>query len=376
MLGYNEVLRQFGSGKFRDLLRAVCKQGALIAYLDANTSTKVHPNENFARELLELFTMGIGNYTEKDVQEAARAFTGWSIHYGGLGDETPYEKQADIAAHKKMSILNFCFVPAHHDEDSKTILGKTANFTGDEVIDLLASRIETMKFICTKLWVFFAGSQPSPDITAALVSAWKASDGEIRAILKAITERSEYWSEKCVRSIPKSPLDFSVALFRNLGVDPLLFQLLGEPPKEFEPIKEDLRKAGQGILYLMAQQGMTLLFPPNVGGWEWGSGWITANNTIARVNHSSILFWGEDKSRPLTMLLVAKLKGSVNSSAQIVDAVVDVFDADVDPVDRDVLIEACTRAGGIQALAEKDAASNLFASLTKLIFAMPSYQLC
>lgn len=378
MLGYNQILRTRGMGKFRDLLKAVSMHGALVGYLDANTSTKAHPNENFAREMFELFTMGVGNYTEKDVKEAARAFTGWSLHYAGLGDETPYEKQADKAARQGLAMLNFCYVPAFHDDGSKTILGNTGRFTGEDVLDILADRPETARYICTKLWEFFAYSNPEPKVVDSLVAVWKSSDGEVRSVLRALAARPEFWSEKCVQTKPKSPADYTVAMFRAIGIKPILRTMLGTPGGEYEPVKEDLRKAGQGAFYLMAQQGMTLLFPPNVGGWEWGDSWITANNTVSRVNHSGLIFWGEDKDRPIAMLLANRLKteNPVASAADIVDAVADIFDARLGPKDRDVLIEACTKAGGVGALNEKDQAANLFANLTKLMFATPEFQLC
>lgn len=378
MLRYTEILREKGIGKFRDLLTAVSKHGALVGYLDANTSTKIHPNENFAREMFELFTMGVGNYTEQDVKEAARAFTGWSLHYAGLGDETPYEKQADLAARKGMSMLNFCDVPEFHDDGEKAILGKKGRWTGQDVLDLLADRPETGRFICKKLWEFFGYANPEPQVLEALANTWKTTGGDIRSILRVMTERPEFWSDKCVRTLPKCPVDYTVAMFRAIGVRPILRSFRKTGVNEYEPVKEDLRKIAQGAYYLMAQQGMTLLFPPNVGGWEWGGSWITANNSVLRVNHAVMLFWGEDKNRPVAVLMAEHLKtiGKTNTASEIVDAVADVFDASLTSQDRDVLIEVCSKAGAASALNEKDQAANLFANLTKIMFASPSFQLC
>ena len=378
MLGYNEILRTHGAGKFRDLLKAVSMHGALVGYLDANTSTKAHPNENFAREMFELFTMGIGHYSEADVKEAARAFTGWSLHYAGLGDETPYEKQADMAARQGMSMLNFCIVPVFHDFGEKTILGQKGKFTGEQVLEQLADRPETARHICTKLWEFFAYHKPESSVIDALSAVWRQADGEIRAVLRAMVGRPEFWSEKCVRSMPKSPADFTVGMFRAFGIGPILGTMLGTPGGDYEPVKDDIRKAGQAAFYLMSQQGMTLMFPPNVGGWEWGDAWITANNTVLRVNHSQMIFWGEDKNRPIAVLVAGKLKDElkVASAADIVDGVADIFDAKLEPQDRDLLVETCAKAGGVAALTDKDQAANLLASVTKLMFATPGFQLC
>lgn len=378
MLAYNEILRKQGAGKFSDLLFAVSKHGALINYLDNHTSTKSHPNENYAREMLELFTLGMGNYTEQDVKEAARAFTGWAIHYAGIGDETPYERQAEAAARQGMSVFNFCEVPAHHDAGEKSFLGTRGKLTGDDVLKTLADRPETARHICKKLWTFFVYDNPEPVVVDALVGAWKSSSGEIRAVLRAMVARPEFWSEKAVMTMPKSPVDYTVAMFRAMGLQDIVLSLWGSPKDDYEPIKEDVRKAGLGVFYLLSQQGLTLLFPPNVGGWEWGQAWITANNTVARVNHSSVIFFGDDPNRPLAVYLAEKLKseGRAQNSAAIVDAVAAIFDVRLQPLERDLLVEACTKAGGPGNLGSKDGAAAVFGELTKVMFALPSFQLC
>ncbi len=375
MLEYNKILRENGLGRFEDLALKVCKHGAMVSYLDANTSTRVHPNENFAREVFELFTLGIGNYSEQDVKEAARAFTGWSIHYGGLGDETPFEVMADRAAHQKMAVLNFCEVPNLHDEGQKTILGQKGNFDGDQVMKLVSNHPATKRHVCKKLWEFFVYSKPEPAVIDHLVKEWDKSNGEIRAVLLAITKLPEFYSEKAVRSMTKSPVDFTVGLVRCLGLRDILTKFATGSDKDFAPVSDDLRKIGNGIYYLLAQQGMTLLFPPNVGGWEWGTAWINSNNSMLRVRHSDLLFWGEDKNRPVAMLMAKRLENS-QTAGDIVDGIAATFDIDLAKPERDMLIEACTKAGGREALNEKDRAANLFASITKLMIALPRFQLC
>jgi uncharacterized protein (DUF1800 family) len=377
MLGYLNALRTHSGGRFVDLLKAVSKQAGLIGYLDANTSTKLHPNENFAREMFELFTLGEGNYTEKDVKEAARAFTGWSIHYGGIGDETPFEKQAEKAARAGMAVFNFCEVPAIHDDGEKNILGKTGRLTGDDVLDMLAASPKTARFVCKKLWEFFVYESPEPSVLDALVRRWKETDGTIALVCKTMATLPEFWSVKAVMSMPKSPLDFTVGMFRSLGLQDILQTFALTSKEAYEPVKEELRKAGSAVFYLMSQQGMTLLFPPNVGGWEWGKSWITANNTVLRVNHSQMIFWGDDQSRPIAMLVAAKLKasGKANSVEGLVDEIASIFDATLSEADRAVLVEACQAAGGPKSLDEKDQAAHLLASVTRLMFATPTFQL-
>ncbi|MBS1714823.1 MAG: DUF1800 domain-containing protein [Armatimonadetes bacterium] len=378
MLAYLEILRQKGAGRFDDLLRAVSKHGALVTYLDAGTSTRHRPNENYAREMFELFTMGIGTYTEADVREAARAFTGWSVHYSGIGDETPYEKLAERAARQGMAMFNFCDVPAHHDSGPKTILGRKGDFGGDDVLDMLAARPETARHLCGKLWRFFAGTEPDAKTLDGLATVWAASQGDVKAVLRAIARAPAFWSGEVVRQMPKSPVDWTVSLFRAFGLSDTFLLLGGVPTDPYAPVKEDLRKIGAGVFYLMAQQGLTLLFPPSVGGWEWGPAWITANNTVSRVNHAQLLFVGDDPNRYLSVTLAAKFKteDKVSTSEQIVDALADVLDVPLGPEDRTVLSEACTKAGGVKALDDKESASLLFAQLGRLLFALPKAQLC
>ncbi len=378
MLEYTDILRRHGKGKFRDLLRAVTKHAALVSYLDNNTSTKLHPNENLAREMFELFTLGVGNYSEADVKESARALTGWAVHYSGLGDDTPFPEQAERAARQGMSVFNFCVVPAQHDGGTKSILGKKGNLDGDDLLDMLAAMPETASLICRKLWEFFAYKDPEPEVMTALTGTWQATDGDIASVLRTMVGRPEFYSFKAVRTMPKSPLDFTVALFRCLGVSDIFLTLGGIPSDPYEPVKEDLRKIGSGVFYLMSQQGLTLLFPPNVGGWDWGTAWITSNNTVVRVNHAQLLFVGDDPNRFVAVMLGQKLKSEdhVANSGAVIDALADIFDAELTPTDRTLLAQACDRAGGVGAFGDKESASKMLAEVGKLLFAMPGFQLC
>ena len=378
MLGYLEILRGHGGGKFGHLLKSVSKHSALVTYLDNQTSTKSQPNENYAREMLELFTLGMGHYSEKDVKEAARAFTGWSTHYSGIGDETPYEKLAEQAARQGMSLFNFCEVPAHHDNGEKEFLGEKGRLNGDDVVRLIASRPETRQHLCRKLWEWFVAPEPDASVLKSVEDTWRTTDGDIKSVLKTIARHPAFWSTETVRSMPKSPVDFTISMFRALDLRSVFLSMIDPKKDDYEPVAEDVRKAGLGMFYLMSQQGLSLLFPPNVGGWEWGRAWITANNTVARVNHSSVIFWGEDTNRPLAVYLAERIRssGRAGQASNIVDAVAEIFDAVPTPTERDLLIEACTRAGGPSNLGTKDGAAAVFAELSKVMFALPSFQLC
>lgn len=377
MLAYLDVLRSKGRGKFKDLLKAVMTQGAMLLYLDGQTSHRIRPNENLARETFELFTMGEGSgYTEKDIKELARALTGWSMHYMGNFLEEKYEQTKKRADENRMALQNFCYVPALHDEGVKVILGKSANFSGEEALDWIASRPQTAKYICTKLWAYYAYPDPEPKVVEKLMAAWKASDGEIRAVLRAIVNQPEFWSERCVESMPKSPADWIVANFRamDLREDVLKGHVAGASEKAIE---KNLRELAGTIYYLMAQQGMQLLYPPNVAGWNWGAGWLGADTSVKRIKSSDGLFWTGGETRPYAIRTVALLKGKgVTDPASIVDGFLELFDARISPEQKATLVGVCEKRGGMKALENKDQSANLFAGISRALFACPEYQLC
>jgi len=263
MLGYLDVLRKQGRAKFRDLLHGVVKQGALLVYLDNHTSNRIHPNENFARELFELFTLGVGHYTEHDIKESARAFTGWSLHYLGTGMNAKYDQLRDSAARNKLALYNFCIAPAVHDDGVKTVLGKTGRLNGDDVLDLAASHAATSQFICKKLWSWFAYPDPEKAVVDRLAAVWKKSDGDIASVIRAMTEAPEFWSAKCVGQMPKSPLDFTVSMFRVIDAGDTILKARGTPVDEFTPLPAEVRQAGSSLNFpiVVHHHKRVLVFP-------------------------------------------------------------------------------------------------------------------
>jgi uncharacterized protein (DUF1800 family) len=378
MLGYLETIRTLGRGKFQDLLTALFRQGALYTYLDQHTSNRIHPNENFARELMELFTLGEGNYMEKDVLEAARALTGWSVHYLGTGLQYNYETLRAQAAKSKLGLNNACYVPAVHDDTNKTIFGITKNWDVDSLIEHLCNHPQTARFICTKLWEYFAYANPEKVVVDRLAGVWKKTGGDIRSILKAIGTSPEFWSEKCYMQRTKSPMDYTIGLYRSLGLGPIVLQLRGTPTNEFQPIKKEVRDTAGGLYYFMTRQGMSLLLPPNVAGWDWGEAWINPATTVERLNMSNAIFWGGGAARPFAVWLASKLKteDSATTSDKIVDGMADILDIPISEQSRPALVAMCEKHGGPKALENKDQAANLFARLSRAMFAIPDFQLC
>lgn len=378
MLAYMQTLRSNANGNFRTMLKEVSKSAAMVFYLDTHHSTAEHPNENFAREVLELFALGIGNYTEKDIKEAARAFTGWSLHYSDIGGNTPYEKVVEECARKGKSPLSFCEVPSLHDNAPKTILGKTANFNGDQTLDLLCDHPACAKFITKKLASWFIEGPISDSLQNKLASVFVSSGMEIKPVLLEIAHSDEFWDAKQIRKRAKSPADYYVPMFRQLAIQPILLQLRGEVKDVFKPMRPEVRGSGDGLLFLMSREGLLLLYPPNVGGWNWGNAWITTANMTARIQFPLTIFQGDDKNRPIAQYLAQKLYTDFrpDTPEKLVESMLQVFDGEIPGLKRELLVKACTDAGGVKALGDKETASKLITDVMKLLVASPEYQTC
>ena len=235
-----DVIRRNALGKFGDLLKEVSKSAAMINFLNNNQNRKDHPNENFAREVMELFTMGRGNYTENDIKEAARAFTGWGANAKG----------------------EFVFRKFYHDAGSKTVLGKSGNFDGDNVLDILLEQKQTAKYITTKLYRYFVNEQPDPDKIELLSKRFYQSGYDISALMEDIFTSDWFYSEKNIGGRIKSPVELIVGIRRVL-------------PMELE--NEEVQLLVQRLL------GQILFYPPNVAGWPGGKSWIDSSSLMFRL---------------------------------------------------------------------------------------------
>jgi uncharacterized protein (DUF1800 family) len=237
----NELFRAQATGNFRSLLIAVAKDPAMLAYLDAGVNVKGAPNENFAREIMELFTMGVGNYAELDIREAARAFTGWN--YQGV---------------------KFVINPALHDNDPKTVLGRTGNFDGEQVIDLILAQPVTAEFVAGKIYQYFVREDLSPALRARLGRVLRDSHYEIAPFLETIFLSRDFYSDASVATRIKPPVELVISTYRKMGMK----EVPGIP--DFNDLTDAM--------------GQKLLFPPNVAGWAQGRSWITPGLLLLRGN--------------------------------------------------------------------------------------------
>ncbi len=240
MLGQNQLFRAQGAGKFVDLLIAVSKDPAMLHWLDGETNVKGHPNENWSREVMELFTLGIGNYTEQDVREGARASTGWTLSYDGQVN----------------------FEPKRFDDGTKTILGQTGAFNLDDFSRMLAGKPQTAKYVSSKLFRWIVGDDATDGDLAPMLDAWNATGGEIRSVLRALFTSDAFTPERAANAHIKNPAAWTVGAVRGLEAD----------------------VTGEQIDQMLQMQGMRLFYPPSVGGWPNGPAWISPSNQVLRFN--------------------------------------------------------------------------------------------
>ncbi|MGC4101398.1 DUF1800 domain-containing protein [Ferruginibacter sp.] len=241
-----QVVRENALGNFKDLLREVSKSGAMLSFLNNQQNKKKHPNENFAREVMELFTMGRGNYTETDVKEAARAFTGWGFNLKG----------------------EFEFRKFQHDDDSKTVLGKTGRFDGDDVLDILLEQKQTAKYITKKIYRYFVNDQVDDAKVEWLAGRFYQSGYDIKKLMEDIFTSDWFYEEKNVGTKIKSPVELLAGIRRLM-------------PMEMEN--------DQAQLLFQKTLGQILFYPPNVAGWPGGRSWIDSSSLMLRLRIPQIL---------------------------------------------------------------------------------------
>jgi uncharacterized protein (DUF1800 family) len=303
MLQQNELFRRHALGDFGSLVRSIARDPAMLLYLDSATNRKVHPNENFAREVMELFCLGLGKYTERDIQELARCFTGWEIQHG-----------------------KFKFNAYQHDEGSKTVLGKSGKFDGDDGLAVILDQPAAAEFVCGKLLRYFvADDEPfSPEWITPLARKFRESQLVVAPVLEMIFTSRLFYSDVAVGRKVRSPIELGVGTLRALDGATNMVQLAGR-----------LRELGQMPLY-----------PPNVKGWDGGRAWINSSTLLGRANLMRSLaeipetrFGGGSLEQLLD-------RQSLKSSGEIVDFLAELLIAVPLPTDvREQLVSSLDQPG-------------------------------
>jgi uncharacterized protein (DUF1800 family) len=236
----NETLRRNAANNFRTFVKQISRDPAMLDYLNNQQNRKAHPNENYARELMELFTLGIGNYTEDDIKEAARAFTGW----GHDGED-------------------FIFRRFDHDYGIKSFFGRTGNFDGDDVIDIILQKNASAPYIANRLLTFFVMDEPDPAVCQSLGNLLRECNFDLRPVLAAMFTSKLFYSKSVIGGQIKSPVQLVIGTQRLLNV---------APPNPMQ------------LVVAMEQMGQVPFGPPNVKGWPGGRNWINTATLLVRYN--------------------------------------------------------------------------------------------
>ncbi len=254
MYQQNALLRSESLGNFATLLHGIARDPAMLVYLDNARSQRQAPNENFAREVMELFTLGEGHYTERDVKEAARAFTGWSL-----------ERES----------ASFVRRAAWHDGGTKTVLGRTGRLDGKDVLDILLERPETAELIAAKLWKEFVSPAPDAPQVKRLAAVFRDARYEVKPLMRAMLLGESFWAADNRGTLVKSPVELVVGTLRLFEIRPI-----------------DLRPA----VIACATLGQNPFAPPNVKGWPGGEAWINASTLLGRKQVVERLLLNDDRA--------------------------------------------------------------------------------
>lgn len=332
----NVLFRKLALGNFHELLYAISKDPAMIVWLDNQQNRKGKPNENYAREIMELFTMGIGNYSEKDIKEAARAFTGWQAPASG-----------------------FFFNKGQHDFGEKVFLGQSGNFNGEDIVKILVKQEATGKFLARKLCRFFVAEEPDEALVQRVAAEYHASNYNIRKMLRVIFTDDVFLSSKSYHAKIKSPAEFVVGTLKLLQINQL----------------------DAGIPNAMGRMGQSLFQPPNVKGWDGGAAWIATDKMMNRFNFAAKMSTERFNevlkyTSPLELVRSEELK----NSREIVNYFLSLMvDSDVPQTTQKRLIAyVASDINGVpvERIPDERTLDAKLRGLTHLIMTLPTYQLC
>jgi uncharacterized protein (DUF1800 family) len=337
MLGQYELMRKHALGSFTDLLQGMSRDPAMLVWLDTKDSKKGNPNENYARELMELFSLGLGHYTEKDIREAARAFTGWEI-------------KNDAAV----------FNPREHDGGAKTVLGETGPFKGEDIVRICLSQKMAAPFIAVKLYRFLISEAGSPprELIAPLAEQFRAGGYDFGALVRTVLSSNLFFSAAAYRTRIKAPVDFALGIVRGL----------------------EGRVGTTALADALDNLGQNLFFPPSVKGWDGGRAWLNGQSLLFRQNLALSLTSTEDtrygsRTDPAALAHKYGKKGD----EELVDFFLALFlQGDAAPESRARLVDYQQRSRAqkypVYWTAE-DGADHRVRSLCHLVLTLPEFQL-
>jgi uncharacterized protein (DUF1800 family) len=320
MLRQNELLRRHALEEFAPLLTEMIGDPAMLIWLDGGDSPRERPNENFAREFLELFTLGVGNYTEADIRQAARAFTGWVRERPGPSP----------GVGGRPTIPSFQFVPRRFDDGEKTFLRQTGAWRSADIVRITLEQCTAAEFLVRKLYRFFISesAEPGADLLQPLAEELRTHRYSIRHVLGIVLRSRHFYAQAARRQRIKSPVDFCVGLARSL----------------------DVPRANLRLIVLATAcdaQGQELFAPPNVKGWDGGRTWLTSTSVLERGNWSNDMVWGNpDVTMPSYDPLAWAQRSNI-APERAMETLQDlVLQGDLDPRNRVLIVRAARGASG------------------------------
>jgi uncharacterized protein (DUF1800 family) len=332
MLDQIQLFRESGMGNFETLLQKVTRDPAMLIWLDNRFNRRASPNENYAREVQELFTVGIGNYTEQDIKEAARAFTGHILDRDN----------------------HYVFNPNLHDPGVKTFHRQVGRFDADDILGILVRQPATARYLTTKLFTYFVYEGPPESTIDRLAATFVSSNFDVRAVLRDLFSGPEFLSPRAFHAQIKQPADLLVGSIKAL----------------------DVQNVGPDATQVLRRMGQDLLNPPDVSGWKGGAAWINSSALLERFNWGERLAVGRDAAKPYYVDVPGQVKASGATSPEaLVDYYVGLLvDGDVTPEARGALVDYLT-SGGPLALDDARALDVKARGLVHLTLAAPTYQL-
>ncbi len=362
--GLLDVIRRNALGNFGTLLKEVSRSAAMLNFLNNQQNRKGHPNENFAREVMELFTLGRGNYTEQDIKEAARAFTGWAANAQG----------------------DFIFRRGQHDYGNKTVLGQSGDLDGDDVLDILLEQKQTARFIAKKIYTFFVNDQPDNEKIEWMADRFYKSKYDIAKLMEDIFTSDWFYDEKHIGTKIKSPVELLAGMQRMLPM-----QLENE----------------ESLIVLQRILGQILFYPPNVAGWSGGKTWIDSSTLMMRMRIPQLINDEDEMNvspkddddqmmgRPSAETgmnenksIAKKGKNKMGKGAKPINAAIDwkPYLHHFEKIQRDKLIngmagillqtKTAVSADIIKSYSDETGRENFIRSATIQIMSTPEYQLC
>ena len=357
VVNQTNTFRRHGLGTFRNLLSELSRDPAMIFWLDNKDNHKDAPNENYGRELLELFSMGIGTYSEADVKAAARAFTGWTI---ANQDYMSVRASRDsIWPHGRLD-WQFQYRPDDHDDTEKTFLNQTGRFNGEDILDIICGHPASSWFLAGKLYAFFVSDQPNEAATQEIAEDLRRTGGDVRSALRTIFMSDFFRSEEARYAKVKSPAEVVAGVARMAGA-------FSSPDWSIVNLALDANFMGQEILN-----------PPTVEGWHTGTEWLDTGTLMERVNSAALLVG--DSAQPGIKSIIGRLRENESSyePAELVDACLELAGAvEVSETTRRELIDFASEQGELRLDSgmATPCAERRVAELLQLVVSTKEYQL-